>query len=50
MIAMAKSRLGRKTAIFVTNASQNPVTVTMGFIDSSSALTQSGIYQIREFG
>jgi hypothetical protein len=50
MIAMAKSRLGRKTAIFVINASQNPVTVTMGFIDSSSALTQSGIYQIREFG
>jgi hypothetical protein len=37
IIAMAKNILGKKTAILVTNASQKPVTVTMGFMNSSSA-------------
>jgi hypothetical protein len=35
IIATANSKLGRNTAILVTNASQKPVTVTTGFIDSS---------------
>jgi hypothetical protein len=35
IMAMAKNRLGKKTAILVTNASQKPVTVTTAFINSS---------------
>jgi hypothetical protein len=42
MIAIENKRLGKNTAILVTNASQKPVTATTGFIVSSSATGQVG--------